>query len=314
MKKFISLLLALVMVLSLAACSGGSTGGSTGAAAPAATEAPAAAEVPAASTYEVTEPIEIVWWHSLEDQYSALIAEVVDGFNASQDLITVKAEYIGALKDLNEKLVAANAAGTGLPAVCTANTDYVASYGEGGVFEVLDPYIAATGYDVDDFSTGLVLSTQYQGKQVAMPFLHSTQVIYYNKTLADANGITVPTKIEDMRAFLEAGAAACGGYGTAVPGWDQWYFETLYLNEGVEIITDDNTCDLNSETALKVTEMIKDWCDSGIAYFAAGADASATMRQKFQDGQTFSVMHTSSLYNNYVSKCDFEVGMARSEM
>ena len=309
MKKFIALLLALAMVLSLAACSGGSTG----AAAPAATEAPAAeapAEVPAASTYEVTEPIEIVWWHSLEDQYSALIAEVVDGFNASQDLITVKAEYIGALKDLNEKLVAANAAGTGLPAVCTANTDYVASYGEGGVFEVLDPYIAATGYDVDDFSTGLVLSTQYQGKQVAMPFLHSTQVIYYNKTLADANGITVPTKIEDMRAFLEAGAAATGGYGTVVPGWDQWYFETMYLNEGVEIITADNTCDLNSETAVGVTAMIKDWIDSGLAYFAVGTDASATMRQKFQDGQTFSVMHTSSLYNNYVDKCDFEVGMA----
>ena len=113
-----------------------------------------------------------------------------------------------------------------------------------------------------------------------------------------------------MRAFLEAGAAACGGYGTVVPGWDQWYFETLYLNEGVEIITEDNTCDLNSETAIEVTNMIKDWCDSGLAYFAVGTDASATMRQNFQDGKAFSVMHTSSLLNNYVDKCDFEVGMA----
>ena len=302
MKKIIALLLALAMVMSLAACSGGGSTGSTAvqpeAAAPAATEA-----VQEASFYEVTEPIEIIWWHSLEDQYSELIAEVVDGFNASQDLITVKAEYIGALKDLNEKLVATNAAGTGLPAVCTANTDYVASYGENGVFENLDGYIAATGYDIEDFSTGLVLSTQYNGAQVAMPFLHSTQVIYYNKTMADANGITIPTKIEDMRAFLEAG-------GTVVPGWDQWYFEILYLNEGVDIITDDNTCDLNSDTAVAVTEMIKDWCDSGLAYFAVGTDASATMRQNFQDGKAFSVMHTSSLYNNYVDKCDFEVGMA----
>ena len=309
MKKIIALLLALAMVMSLAACSGGGSTGSAAAqpeaAAPAATEA-----VQEASFYEVTEPIEIIWWHSLEDQYSELIAEVVDGFNASQDLITVKAEYIGALKDLNEKLVATNAAGTGLPAVCTANTDYVASYGENGVFENLDGYIAATGYDIEDFSTGLVLSTQYNGTQVAMPFLHSTQVIYYNKTMADAAGITVPTKIEDFRAFLEAGAAACGGYGTVVPGWDQWYFEILYLNEGVEIITDDNTCDLNSDTAVAVTEMINDWCDSGLAYFAVGTDASATMRQNFQDGKAFSVMHTSSLYNNYVDKCDFEVGMA----
>lgn len=312
MKKIIAMLLAVVMVLSLAACSGGSTGS---AAATPATQAPAAndapaTEAPSADMYAVTEPIEIVWWHALEDQYSELVAEVVDGFNASQDLITVKAEYVGAYKDVNEKLVAANAAGTGLPAVCVANTDYVASYGAGGVFETLDGYIAATGYDVEDFSAGLLVSSQYEGKQVAMPFLHSTQVIYYNKTLADANGITIPTKIEDFKAFLEAGAAACGGYGTVVPGWDQWYFETLYLNEGVDIITADNTCDLNSDTAKAVTAQIKDWCDSGIAYLATGTDASATMRQNFYDGKAFSVMHTSSLYNTYVNKCDFEVGMA----
>lgn len=135
-------------------------------------------------------------------------------------------------------------------------------------------------------------------------------MIYYNKTMADENNITVPTKIEDFPAFLEAGAAACGGYGTVVPGWDQWYFETLYLNEGVDIITDDNTCDLASDTAIGVTNMIKGWCDDGLAYLATGTDASATMRQKFYDGEAFSVMHTSSLYNNYVSKCDFEVGMA----
>ena len=309
MKKVLALALALCMVFSLCACSGST--GST--AAPAAPEAPAAeapAEAAPASMYEVTEPITIVWWHALEDQYSALVSEVVDGFNASQDLVTVEAQYIGAYKDVNEALVAAHAAGTGLPAVCVANTDYVASYGAGGVFENLDPYIAATGYDVDDFSTGLLTSSQFEGKQVALPFLHSTQVIYYNKTLADENSITVPTKIEDFPAFLEAGAAACGGYGTVVPGWDQWYFETLYLNEGVKIITDDNTCDLDSDTAVGVTNMIKGWCNDGLAYLATGTDASATMRQKFYDGEAFSVMHTSSLYNNYVSKCDFEVGMA----
>ena len=301
MKKFLALLLALTMLLSLAACGGGSTGGK-----PVETQG----VVVDPSEYEVTEPITITWWHALEDQYSELVAEVVDGFNNSQDLITVEAQYIGSYKEVNEKLVAANAAKTGLPGVVVANTDYVAQYGESGVFEVLDPYIAATGYDVEDFSAGLLLSSQSGGKQVALPFLHSTQVIYYNKTLADANGITIPTKIEDFRAFLEAGAKATGGYGTVVPGWDQWYFETLYLNEGVDIVTADNTCDLNGEAALNVTKQIKDWCDSGIAYFAHGTDASAMMRQNFYDGKAFSVMHTSSLYNTYVSKCDFEVGMA----
>lgn len=307
MKKLLAILLAMSMVFALAAC-----GGSTGAPAPAENpaEEPADAAPVDADMYAVTEPIEIVWWHALEDQYSDLVNEVVEDFNNSQDLITVKAQYIGAYKDVNEALVSAHAAGTGLPALCVANTDYVASYGAGGVFENLDPYIAATGYDVDDFSKGLLLSAQYDGKQVAMPFLHSTQIIYYNKTMAEENGIEVPTTIEDFPAFLEAGKKACGGYGTVVPGWDQWYFETLYLNEGVDIIAEDGTCDLNSEAALGVTNMIKDWCNQGLAYFATGTDASSAMRQKFYDGEAFSVMHTSSLYNNYVDKCDFEVGMA----
>ena len=302
----------LAAATALTACSGG---GSTGKASTAASSAPAssaaASEAADPSKYEVTEPITITWWHALESQYDELVADVVDKFNKSQNLITVEAQYIGAYKDINEALVAAHAAGTGLPAVAVANTDYVASYGDSGLYEDLDPYIAATNYDVDDFSAGLLLSSQFEGKQVALPFLHSTQVIYYNKTMADENGWTIPDKIEDFTPFLSEVHSKTGVYGTVVPGWDQWYFETLYLNEGVDIITADNTCDLNSDTALGVTNMIKDWCDAGDAYFATGTDASATMRQNFYDQKTFSVMHTSSLYNNYVSKCpDFEVGMA----
>ena len=287
----------------LTACSGG---GSTGKANTTASSAAASAASEAAdpSKYEVTEPITITWWHALESQYDELVADVVKKFNATQNLITVEAQYIGSYKDINEALVAAHAAGTGLPAVAVANTDYVASYGDSGLYEDLDPYIAGTGYDVDDFSAGLLLSSQYKGKQVALPFLHSTQVIYYNKTMADANGWKIPEKIEDFTPFLAEVHSKKGIYGTVVPGWDQWYFETLYL-------TGDNDCDLSSDAALGVTKMIKGWCDAGDAYFASGTDASATMRQNFYDQKTFSVMHTSSLYNNYVSKCpDFEVGMA----
>ena len=294
----------------LTACSGGGSTGKAGANASSAA-APASSEAVDPSKYEVTEPITITWWHALESQYDELVADVVKKFNATQKLITVEAQYIGSYKDINEALVAAHAAGTGLPAVAVANTDYVASYGDSGLYENLDPYIAGTDYDVDDFSAGLLLSSQYKGKQVALPFLHSTQVIYYNKTMADANGWKIPEKIEDFTPFLAEVHSKKGIYGTVVPGWDQWYFETLYLNEGVQIITGDNDCDLNGDAALGVTKMIKGWCVAGDAYFASGTDASATMRQNFYDQKTFSVMHTSSLYNNYVSKCpDFEVGMA----
>ncbi len=142
MKKILAVVLAAAMGTSLlAGCSGGGStgtggaaaqqtqaaGGSSGGEAQGGTEAPAAD----ASMYEVTEPITIQWWHALEDQYSQTVEEVVKGFNESQDLITVEPVYIGSYSQLNEALVAAHAAGTGLPAITVTNTPYVAEYRAG---------------------------------------------------------------------------------------------------------------------------------------------------------------------------------------
>lgn len=328
MRNMLAVTLAAAMGCSLiAGCSGGGstgTGGgaqqTTAAAAQAAgetTKAAAETAAPAAeaSMYEVTEPITIQWWHALEDQYSQTVQEVVDGFNKSQDLITVEPVYIGNYTQLNEALVAANVAGTGLPAITASNTPYVAEYGAGGLTEVLDPYIQATGYDVEDFGAGMLEAGKYDDKQVCLPFLISTQVMYYNKNMADEMKVTIPEKWTDMDAFLEKVSVVNNGtterYGTVVPGWDQWYFETFYLNSGVKLVNDDKvSTDLDSQAAVDIVNKFKEWCKKGWIYWANGADASSVMRQNFIDGKTFSVLHTSSLYNTYVSKCDFEVGMA----
>ena len=313
----------------LAGCSGGgSTGGAAvqsaqteaqtagGAAEGGAAESGAEAAAADPASFEVTEPITIQWWHALEDQYSETVQEVVDDFNNSQDLITVEPVYVGSYAEVNEALVAAHAAGTGLPALTVANTPYVAEYGAGGLTEDLTPYIEATGFEIDDFGKGLVDASSYDGKQVALPFLISTQVMYYNQDMADELGITIPENFADMDAFLEqASVIGADGtterYGTVVPGWDQWYFETFYLNNGEKIVNDDQvSTDLGSEAAVSLVNKFKEWCDKGWIYWANGTDASSIMRQNFIDGKAFSVIHTSSLYNTYVDLCDFEVGMS----
>lgn len=267
------------------------------------------------SDFEVTEPITITWWHALEEQYQGVVDEVVNGFNESQDLITVEAEYVGSYSDVNEALVAAHAAGTGLPAITVANTPYVADYGSSGLSEPLDAYIKATDFDIEDFGMGLIDATNYEDKQVALPFLISTQIIYYNKDMATELGVTFPTQFADMEEFLEKVAVVNDGtterYGTIIPGWDQWYFETFFLNNGVNIVNEDGlTTDLDGEAALETAKTLQSWVDNGYAYWASGTDASSIMRQNFIDEKAFSVLHTSSLYDTYVDRCDFEVGMA----
>lgn len=317
MKKIVAVGLTAAMGCSLlTGCSGG---GSTGAAAKpteaAQTTAAAETEAVDASKYEVTEPITIQWWHALEDQYSQTVNDVVEGFNNSQNLVTVEPVYVGNYAALNEALVAAHAAGTGLPAITASNTPYIAEYGAGGLCEDLKPYAAATDYDLSDFGSGMLAATAYGDQQVALPFLISTQVIYYNKTEADKLGVTVPEQFADLDEYLEKVSIVNNGmterYGLAIPCWDQWYFETFYLNSGVNIINDDQiSTDLGSEKGLELVHKFKEWCEKGYVYFASGADASSVMRQNFIDGKAFSVSHTSSLYNTYVDKCDFEVGMA----
>lgn len=328
MRRKLALALAAAMTVgAITGCSGGGStgksavgGGETTAAAEGAEEGAAEGSEAAAAdpaNYEVTEPITITWWHALEEQYTDTVEQIVNDFNNSQDLITVQAEYVGSYSDVNEALVAAHAAGSGLPAITVANTPYVAEYGAGGLTEDLTPYIEATGYDVEDFGDGMIAASQYEGKQVSLPFLISTQIMFYNKDMAEEMGITMPTTWEEMDTFMQEGTvkAADGStetYATIIPGWDQWYFETFYLNQGVKIINDDQvTTDLNSDTAVAIAAKMKEWCDNGYTYWTGTADdASSNMRNNFISGKALSVIHTTSLYDTYVDQCDFEVGMA----
>ena len=89
MKKFIALLLALVMVLSLAACSVEKVEE------PAPTEAPAA-DAPAATEPAGPAPVEISLWTYPIGKWvdEATVAELVADFNAVYPHITVKVEYL----------------------------------------------------------------------------------------------------------------------------------------------------------------------------------------------------------------------------
>lgn len=68
---------------------------------------------------------------------------------------------------------------------------------------MLDPYIDAYDYDLEDFGEGLIASTSYEDEQICLPYLISTQVMYYNKTAAEEEGITMPKTFDEMEAFLE---------------------------------------------------------------------------------------------------------------
>ena len=102
MKKILAVLLALVMVLSLAACGG--TSNEPQGSAPAETQAPAAsgdAENPLAGTYDVT------MWVSEMDGMTELTQEMIDAFEAAYPGIVINASIEGVTEaDAGSKVVA----------------------------------------------------------------------------------------------------------------------------------------------------------------------------------------------------------------
>lgn len=267
--------------------------------------------------YEVNEPITIEWWHAHEDQLTPYLNYMVDRFNEEHPYVTVKPVYIGNYAEIETQLIAAVASGQ-VPALASVNSSVPAYFADAGILEVLDPYIEAFDYDIADFGEGLIASTSYNGEQVALPYVISTQVMYYNKTIADEEGIELPKTFADLDEFMAKAAVlnedgTTKRYATVFPGWDYWYYETLFLNNGVKVINDDGfTTDLNGEMSVYITTKMKEWIDKGYAYYAYGTGASSNMRQRFWDGETFGAIHTSSLYDTYVEQVGdkFEVGMA----
>ena len=63
------------------------------------------------SEIQKAEPIEVIWWNNLDAQHDETIEGLIAQFNSEHSDIVIIPEYIGNWNELNEKIIAANAAG-----------------------------------------------------------------------------------------------------------------------------------------------------------------------------------------------------------
>lgn len=151
---------------------------------PATSTAPQAAEQPAAAGAS-TEKITLTW----------LILEfwnpdnTIAAYEAEHPNITIKAEKVG-FADLFQQNQIRLAAGDGSPDIVSVDAPLVASYGARGWLYPLDNVF--TQADKDSWIAGAIESATYNGQLLAAPQHTSTQLLFYNKALLEAAGITPP--------------------------------------------------------------------------------------------------------------------------
>ncbi len=192
MKKIVSLLLFAVMLLSVCSFATAET-------------------APAYDGSEVT----ITFYHTMGSNLTAVLDTYIAEFNALYPNIHVQYTAVGSYDDVRDQVSTEITVGT-QPNIAYCYPDHVALYNLAKAVQTLDKYIDSeaevtradgtteilglTAEQKADFIEGYYNEgLQFgDGKMYTMPLSKSTEVLYYNKTFFDANGIAVPTTWDEL--------------------------------------------------------------------------------------------------------------------
>ncbi|HIT50302.1 MAG TPA: extracellular solute-binding protein [Candidatus Pelethenecus faecipullorum] len=146
----------------------------------------------------------IVFWHTMGDSLQQVLQPAVDQFEEDNPGWEIEHLQVGGYDDVRNQTIAYIAAGNN-PSLVYCYPDHIATYNQAGVVVDLnkyinDPEVGFTQAQKDDFIEGFYNEGASFGddKMYSLPFSKSTEVLYYNKTFFDDEGLEVPTTWEEM--------------------------------------------------------------------------------------------------------------------
>ncbi len=194
MKKIVSMLLLLVMLLSV--CS--------------------FATAEAAPAYDGSD-VTITFYHTMGANLVSVLDAYIEEFNKLYPNIHVQYTAVGSYDDVRDQVSTEITVGT-QPNIAYCYPDHVALYNLAKAVQTLDKFIDSdavvtradgtteilglTAEQKADFIEGYYNEgLQFgDGKMYTLPLSKSTEVLYYNKTFFDANGIEVPKTWDELEA------------------------------------------------------------------------------------------------------------------
>lgn len=268
------------------------------------------AEVPEIEMADASEvdKTTISFWHSMGGVNGQAIDTLVQKFNDENEYgITVEAEYQGSYDDALNKLKSAQIGNMGadLVQVYEIGTRFMI---ESGWIVPMQSMVNADEYDTSVLESNLAAYYTINDMLYSMPFNSSTPLMYYNKDMFDAAGITeIPDSLESIAQIgdklLDSGAQevmSLGIYG--------WFFEQFIGKQGLEYANNGNGR-TEAATAVAFDEngaaanILNEWKNlydlgyapnvgkgghAGLADFSAGKSAitlgsTASLKQILQD-------------------------------
>ena len=302
MKKIISLLLVLVMVLSLAAC-----GGKTEA--PAETKAPEAAapapeaEAPAAEKVEVN-MIAAQYGNETADWWANFVTE----FNAANPNINLVVDVV-SWNDIYT-VVSTRIANGQAPDLL--NIDVFADYQADGLLLPAEDWCSSETYA--KFFPSLLAESLADGVVWAVPNLVSARALYYNKDILEAAGVAVPTTWEE----LKAAAAAIKAYDPEIYPWgvdmttDEGHacFAYYAWNNGGGFVDEEGNWTLNSPENVEAVNFIVSMVWEGLTNDAPPLETRYVLEDMFIAGQVAMMIGPNQLSSYCTQNSDIHFGIA----
>ena len=221
MKKVLAIVMVLCMLMSVVACSSKTDDSATGTSSEGTTSGSSSTATTTKLNFEVPEggydgsEVNIVFYHTMGSNLSDVLDLYIAEFNKLYPNIHITWEQVGSYDDVKDQVSTEITVGS-QPNIAYCYPDHVAAYNIAKAVVQLDGLIASTetvtradgtteilgltDEQKADFIEGYYTEGQQfgDGLMYTMPFSKSTEVLYYNKTFFDANGLTVPTTWDEM--------------------------------------------------------------------------------------------------------------------
>jgi sn-glycerol 3-phosphate transport system substrate-binding protein len=262
------------------------------------------------------EKTQITLWHAMSGTRELLIQRMVDDFNLTHPGIEVAVEYKGSYRDTLNAAQAAAVAG---------DAPHVLHSFEVGTQQLLDMGIFALAEDLIDtygivipWSDYLAPALNYykiDGRQASFPWNSSNSILYYNKTLLDAAGVTMPREptFEDIVAISNAVIGAGVAEGGITWPMHSWFFEQWMAELGANLVNNDNgrsgyatEINLLDPAAITIMSWWKELYDKGL-WINPGRENWSQARQNFTT-QRVAMMISSTSDVNLTQNAAFEGG------
>ncbi len=253
-------------------------------------------DCPTDALESATGPVEITFWHGMNDVLEDSLIELTDAYNILQDKVKVTLQNQTGYDAAIDKYIQSSP--DSRPDMIQFPEYSLQTFAQSDTLIPIGACIESSGFDTSAFLDRAIDAYTWQGVQWAMPFNVSNPVLYYLRPKFEAAGLdpaVSPITLEEMRAtsqqLVDSGAATYGWVldsGTNSGGG--WFLEQWFARAGEPYADNENG------RSAPATEVLFD--------SASGVELMTFLQEMINEGLAVSIGDNSSGQDTFLKLID----------